>query len=115
MACPGVVRAISVTADGDCGILVRVSAAPAALGRATRQFAAAARGGGLRPRRLDGEHGLYAYACSPSGLPARGLCPAGLGPAAAGRFPGLFEASLGSTSPGSLRVTALDQVEPIER
>jgi hypothetical protein len=112
-----VVRAISVTADGVWGMLVRVSAARGSLGRATREFTSAARRDGLRLRRLDGDHGPHAYACSPTGLPAQGLSGAGLDRAAAGRFPGLFTASLGSLSPGStsLRVTIPDEVEQIER
>jgi Putative type VII ESX secretion system translocon, EccE len=112
-----VVQAISVTADGAWGMLVRVSAAPGSLGRATREFTAAARTRGLRLRRLDGDHGPHAYVCSPSGLAALDLMPAGLDRAAAGRFPGLFAASLGSFAPGSSspRVTIPDEVEQIER
>jgi hypothetical protein len=108
------VRAISVTADGGWGMLVRVSAARGALGRATREVTSAARAAGLRLHRLDGEHGPNAYACSPAGLPALGVLPGGLDRAAAGRFPGLFEASLGSVSPGC-RVSAPAEVEQIER
>ena len=92
-------------------MLVRVTAPTGALERVNREFAAAARRAGVRLRRLDGDHAPHAYACSPSGLPALGLST-GLDPAAAGRFPGLFVASLGSTS---RRVTAPDEVEQIER
>ena len=88
-------------------MLVRVTAPSAALGRANRAFAGAAARAGLRPRRLDGDHAPHAYACSPSGL-----SPLGSDPAAPGRFPGLFVASLGSTARG---LTTPGEVEQIER
>ena len=100
-------RAISVTADGVSAMLVRVTAPAGTTGRANRAFAAAADRAGLRLRRLDGDHAPHAYACSPSGL-----SPLGADPAAPGRFPGLFVASLGSTPRGG---TTPDEVEQIER
>jgi ESX secretion system protein EccE len=100
-------RAISVTADGASAMLVRVTAPTGGSGRANRAFAAAAGRAGLRLRRLDGEHAPNAYACSPSGL-----SPLGADPAAPGRFPGLFAASLGSTRHGA---RTPDEAEQIER
>ena len=103
----GPARAISVAADGTSAMLVRVTAPTGGSGRANRAFAAAAGRAGLRLRRLDGEHAPNAYACSPSGL-----SPLGADPAAPGRFPGLFAASLGSTRHGA---RTPDEAEQIER
>ena len=103
----GPARAISVAADGASAMLVRVTAPAGASARANRAFAATAGQAGLRLRRLDGDHAPNAYACSPSGL-----SPLGADPAAPGRFPGLFAASLGSTRHGA---RTPDEAEQIER
>jgi type VII secretion protein EccE len=54
-------------------VLLRLAAEPAAINRVCKEVTRAVAQLGVRLRRLDGEHGLGAYACAPSGVPAAEL------------------------------------------